>query len=92
MSYRRLSRACRLALASSALLFSTAALSNQACGPSALTCTWTCVGAGTCTASGSGNINGTVNMSPAADTSTRVTFQVNESPGVSERSFQTLLE
>src|SRR5204863_384004 len=32
--------------------------------PAALTCTWTCVGAGggTCTASGSGNINGTVNL------------------------------
>jgi uncharacterized repeat protein (TIGR01451 family) len=32
--------------------------------PASLTCTWTCVGAagGTCTASGSGNINGTVNL------------------------------
>lgn len=32
--------------------------------PAALTCTWTCVGAGggTCTASGSGNINDTVNL------------------------------
>src|SRR5690606_36865656 len=32
--------------------------------PAALTCTWTCVGAGggTCTASGSGNINGSVNL------------------------------
>ncbi len=32
--------------------------------PAALTCTWTCVGAGggTCTASGSGNINNTVNL------------------------------
>jgi uncharacterized repeat protein (TIGR01451 family) len=32
--------------------------------PAALTCTWTCAGAGggTCTASGSGNINGTVNL------------------------------
>jgi uncharacterized repeat protein (TIGR01451 family) len=32
--------------------------------PASLTCTWTCVGAGggTCTASGSGNINGSVNL------------------------------
>jgi uncharacterized repeat protein (TIGR01451 family) len=32
--------------------------------PASLTCTWMCVGAGggTCTASGSGNINGTVNL------------------------------
>ena len=32
--------------------------------PAVLTCTWTCVGAGggTCTASGSGNINDTVNL------------------------------
>ena len=32
--------------------------------PAALTCTWTCVGAGggTCTAAGSGNINNTVNL------------------------------
>jgi uncharacterized repeat protein (TIGR01451 family) len=32
--------------------------------PAALTCNWTCTGAGggTCTASGSGNINGTVNL------------------------------
>src|SRR5262249_10333828 len=32
--------------------------------PASLTCTWTCVGAGggTCTASRSGNINGTVNL------------------------------
>jgi uncharacterized repeat protein (TIGR01451 family) len=32
--------------------------------PASLTCTWTCAGAGggTCTASGSGNINGTVNL------------------------------
>jgi len=32
--------------------------------PASLTCTWTCVGAGggTCTASGSGNINDTVNL------------------------------
>ncbi len=32
--------------------------------PAALTCTWTCAGAGggTCTASGSGNINGSVNL------------------------------
>jgi uncharacterized repeat protein (TIGR01451 family) len=32
--------------------------------PASLTCTWTCVGAGggTCTAAGSGNINGTVNL------------------------------
>jgi uncharacterized repeat protein (TIGR01451 family) len=32
--------------------------------PAALTCTWTCIGAGggTCTASGSGNINDTVNL------------------------------
>jgi uncharacterized repeat protein (TIGR01451 family) len=32
--------------------------------PASLTCAWTCVGAvgGTCTASGSGNINGTVNL------------------------------
>lgn len=32
--------------------------------PAALTCSWTCVGVGggTCTASGSGNINGTVNL------------------------------
>ena len=32
--------------------------------PASLTCTWTCAGAGggTCTASGSGNINDTVNL------------------------------
>ncbi|MFL6235594.1 MAG: hypothetical protein ACJ76N_20830, partial [Thermoanaerobaculia bacterium] len=32
--------------------------------PASLTCTWTCVGAGggTCTASGSGNLNDTVNL------------------------------
>src|SRR5262245_27284506 len=32
--------------------------------PASLTCTWTCVGAGggTCTASGSGNINDVVNL------------------------------
>src|SRR6185369_13732828 len=32
--------------------------------PASLTCTWTCVGAGggTCTASGSGNVNDTVNL------------------------------
>jgi uncharacterized repeat protein (TIGR01451 family) len=36
--------------------------------PAALTCTWTCVGAGggTCTASGSGNINGSVNLPSGA--------------------------
>ncbi|MFN7960765.1 MAG: DUF11 domain-containing protein [Thermoanaerobaculia bacterium] len=36
--------------------------------PAALTCTWTCVGAGggTCTASGSGNINDTVNLPGSA--------------------------
>ena len=36
--------------------------------PASLTCTWTCVGAGggTCTASGSGNINGTVNLPSGA--------------------------
>ncbi len=39
--------------------------------PAALTCTWTCVGAGggTCTASGSGNINDTVNL-PAGGSTT----------------------
>ncbi len=36
--------------------------------PAALSCTWTCVGAGggTCTASGSGNINDTVNLPAGA--------------------------
>ncbi len=36
--------------------------------PAALTCTWTCVGAGggTCTASGSGNINDTTNLPAGA--------------------------
>src|SRR6185369_14575047 len=36
--------------------------------PAILTCTWTCVGAGggTCTASGSGNINDTVNLPAGA--------------------------
>ena len=36
--------------------------------PASLTCTWTCVGAGggTCTASGAGNINDTVNLPAAA--------------------------
>jgi uncharacterized repeat protein (TIGR01451 family) len=36
--------------------------------PAVLTCTWTCVGAGggTCTASGSGNINGSVNLPSGA--------------------------
>ncbi len=36
--------------------------------PASLTCTWTCVGAGggTCTAAGSGNINGTVNLPAGA--------------------------
>jgi uncharacterized repeat protein (TIGR01451 family) len=39
--------------------------------PAALTCTWTCVGAGggTCTASGSGNINDTINL-PAGGSTT----------------------
>ncbi|MBN8885069.1 MAG: DUF11 domain-containing protein [Rudaea sp.] len=39
--------------------------------PAALTCTWTCVGAGggTCTASGSGNINNTINL-PAGGSTT----------------------
>ena len=43
--------------------------------PAALTCTWTCVGAGggTCTASGSGNINDTVNL-PAGGS---VTYTAN---------------
>src|SRR5204862_72267 len=38
--------------------------------PAALTCTWTCVGAGggTCTASGSGNINDTVNLPSGGST------------------------
>ncbi|MEO8459462.1 MAG: DUF11 domain-containing protein, partial [Dokdonella sp.] len=38
--------------------------------PASLTCTWTCVGAGggTCTASGSGNINGTVNLPSGGST------------------------
>ena len=38
--------------------------------PAALTCTWTCVGAGggTCTASGSGNISDTVNLPAGAST------------------------
>lgn len=38
--------------------------------PASLTCTWTCVGAGggTCTASGSGNINDLVNLPNAAST------------------------
>ena len=39
--------------------------------PASLTCTWTCVGAGggTCTASGSGNLNDTVNL-PAGGSTT----------------------
>src|SRR6185369_734884 len=39
--------------------------------PAVLTCTWTCVGAGggTCTASGSGNINNSVNV-PVGDSVT----------------------
>src|SRR6185295_4601464 len=39
--------------------------------PASETCTWTCIGAGggTCTASGSGNINNTVNL-PAGDSAT----------------------
>ena len=38
--------------------------------PASLTCTWTCVGAGggTCTASGSGNINDTVNLPSGGST------------------------
>jgi uncharacterized repeat protein (TIGR01451 family) len=38
--------------------------------PASLTCTWSCVGAGggTCTASGSGNINDTVNLPSGAST------------------------
>ena len=38
--------------------------------PASLTCAWACVGAGggTCTASGSGNINDTVNLPPGAST------------------------
>jgi uncharacterized repeat protein (TIGR01451 family) len=42
--------------------------------PASLTCTWTCVGAGggSCTASGSGNINGTVNL-PAGGSVTYTT-------------------
>src|SRR5581483_2282228 len=36
--------------------------------PASLTCTWTCVGAGggTCTASGAGNLNDTVNLPSGA--------------------------
>lgn len=47
--------------------------------PASLTCTWTCVGAGgTCTASGSGNINDTVNLS--AGGSVTYTASCNISP------------
>ena len=49
--------------------------------PAALTCTWTCVGAGggTCTAAGSGNINDTVNL-PAGGS---VTYTASCSIGAS---------
>ena len=47
--------------------------------PAALTCTWTCVGAGggTCTASGSGNINDTVNLPVGASTTYTATCAIS---------------
>jgi uncharacterized repeat protein (TIGR01451 family) len=49
--------------------------------PAALTCTWTCVGAGggTCTASGSGNINGTVNLPAGGSTTYTATCAISAS-------------
>ena len=45
--------------------------------PAVLTCTWTCVGAGggTCTASGSGNINDTVNLPVGASVTYTATLR-----------------
>jgi uncharacterized repeat protein (TIGR01451 family) len=49
--------------------------------PASLTCTWTCVGAGggTCTASGSGNINGTVNLPSGASVTYTASCTVSSS-------------
>ncbi|MEO8503891.1 MAG: hypothetical protein ABI609_08355 [Acidobacteriota bacterium] len=49
--------------------------------PAALTCTWTCVGAGggTCTASGSGNVNDSVNLPTGASATYTATCAVNAS-------------
>jgi uncharacterized repeat protein (TIGR01451 family) len=49
--------------------------------PAILTCTWTCVGAGggTCTASGSGNINDTVNLPAGGSVTHTATCSVNAS-------------
>ncbi|MFY9821928.1 MAG: IPTL-CTERM sorting domain-containing protein, partial [Thermoanaerobaculia bacterium] len=49
--------------------------------PAVLTCTWTCVGAGTstCTASGSGNINDTVNLPAGGSVTYTVTCAINAS-------------
>jgi len=49
--------------------------------PAILTCTWTCVGAGggTCTASGSGNINDTVNLPAGGSVTYTVTCAINAS-------------
>jgi uncharacterized repeat protein (TIGR01451 family) len=47
--------------------------------PAALTCTWSCVGAGggTCTATGSGNINDTVNLPAGGSTTYTATCAVS---------------
>ncbi len=49
--------------------------------PAVLTCTWTCVGAGggTCTASGSGNLNDTVNLPVGASVTYTATCAVSPS-------------
>ncbi|MDC8012782.1 DUF11 domain-containing protein [Tahibacter soli] len=49
--------------------------------PASLTCTWTCVGAGggTCTASGSGNINDSVNLPVGASTTYTASCTINAS-------------
>lgn len=49
--------------------------------PAALTCTWTCAGAGsgTCTASGSGNINDTVNLPSGGSVTYTASCAVNAS-------------
>src|SRR6185369_13900154 len=49
--------------------------------PAILTCTWTCVGAGggTCTASGTGNINDTVNLPSGGSVTYTATCAVNAS-------------
>jgi uncharacterized repeat protein (TIGR01451 family) len=49
--------------------------------PAVLTCTWTCVGAGggTCTASGSGNLNDTVNLPAGGSVTYTATCAINAS-------------